>query len=54
MVSGGMKTNGFKELYIFQVGSVTIRRYVDNVLQPQVTLFMGAVGLEFLLMNGNA
>lgn len=54
MVWGGIMTNGRTELHIFQGGSVTARRYVDEVLEPQVRLFRGAVGPEFLLMDDNA
>lgn len=32
---GRNMTNGHSELHIFHVGSVTARRYVDKVLQPQ-------------------
>ncbi|GFW73443.1 transposable element Tcb1 transposase [Trichonephila clavipes] len=42
------------ELHIFKRGSVTAVRYRDEVLEPNVRLYAGAVGPTFVLIDDNA
>ncbi|GFV11550.1 transposable element Tc3 transposase [Trichonephila clavipes] len=46
--------DGFTDLYFFDMGSVTAQRYRDEVLEPYVRLFRGAVGPDFIFMDDNA
>ncbi|KFM59750.1 hypothetical protein X975_08065, partial [Stegodyphus mimosarum] len=48
---GGFMTNGCTQPHIFQGGSVTARKYVNEVLESQVRLFRGTVGPHVLLMK---
>ncbi|GBL87387.1 hypothetical protein AVEN_118335-1 [Araneus ventricosus] len=41
-------------LHVFERGTVTGVRYRDEILEPYVRLFRGAVGPEFILMDDNA
>ncbi|GFV99114.1 transposable element Tcb2 transposase [Trichonephila clavipes] len=45
---------GRTELHIFDRGSVIGDRYCEEVLLPHVRLFRGAIGPDFLFMDGNA
>lgn len=47
-------TNGLTELHIFYGDSVITRRYVEEVLKPQVRLLSGDVGPEIWLVDDNA
>ncbi|GBM64168.1 Transposable element Tcb2 transposase [Araneus ventricosus] len=40
-------------LHVFERGTVTGVRYRDEILEPYVYFFRGAVGPEFILMDGN-
>lgn len=51
---GGIVTNCHIELHIFQAGSVTIRKYVEEVLELYIKFFKGAFGQGFLSMDDNA
>ncbi|GFV76512.1 transposable element Tcb2 transposase [Trichonephila clavipes] len=42
------------DLPIFDAGSVNGTRYCNEILLPYVRLFRGAMGLQFLFMDGNA
>ncbi|GFT57560.1 transposable element Tcb2 transposase [Trichonephila clavipes] len=42
------------DLHIFDAGSVNGTRYCNEILLPYVRLFRGAMGLQFLFMDGNA
>ncbi|GFV81279.1 transposable element Tc3 transposase [Trichonephila clavipes] len=42
------------DLHFFDTGSVTAQRYRDEVLEPYVRLFQGAVGPDFIFMDDNA
>ncbi|GBM26092.1 hypothetical protein AVEN_12851-1 [Araneus ventricosus] len=46
--------DGRKPLHVFERGTVTDVRYRDDILEPYVRLFRGAVGPEFILMDDNA
>ncbi|GFX88469.1 transposable element Tcb2 transposase [Trichonephila clavipes] len=50
----GIMLNGRTELHIFDRGSVTGDRYCEEVLLPRVHLFRGAIGPDFIFMDGNA
>ena len=54
MVWAGIMLDGRTPLHVFDRGSVTGVRYRDEVLEPYVRLFRGAVGPEFILMDDNA
>lgn len=49
-----MMSNGRIELHIFKRAFVSARRYLNEVLKPQIRLFRAAVGPEVLLMAKNA
>ena len=42
------------DLNIFETGSVTGKRRTDEVLEPYVCLFCGAVSPDFIIMDDNA
>ncbi|GFU64618.1 transposable element Tcb2 transposase [Trichonephila clavipes] len=42
------------DLHIFDAGSVNGTRYCNEILLPYVRRFRGAMGLQFLFMDGNA
>ena len=46
--------DGRTDLHIFETGSVNSKRYRDEVLEPHVRLFRGAVGPDFIFMDDNA
>ncbi|GBO37254.1 hypothetical protein AVEN_127362-1, partial [Araneus ventricosus] len=46
--------DGRTPLHVFERGTVTGVRYRDEILEPYVCLFRGAVGPEFILMDDNA
>ncbi|GFV12944.1 transposable element Tcb2 transposase [Trichonephila clavipes] len=46
--------NGRTELHIFDRGSGTGDRYCEEVLLPNVRLFRGAIGPDFIFMDDNA
>ncbi|GBL89041.1 hypothetical protein AVEN_255186-1 [Araneus ventricosus] len=50
MVWAGM-LDGRTPLHVFERGTVTGARYRDEILEPHVRLFRGAVGPEFILMD---
>ncbi|GBM73843.1 hypothetical protein AVEN_100547-1 [Araneus ventricosus] len=45
--------DGRTPLHVFERGTVTGVRYRDEILEPCVRLFRGAVGPEFILMDDN-
>ncbi|GBN19312.1 hypothetical protein AVEN_216948-1 [Araneus ventricosus] len=51
---GGFMLDGRTPLHVFERGIVTGARYRDEILEPYVRLFRGAVGPEFILMDDNA
>lgn len=54
MVWAGIMMDGRTDLHFFDTGSVTGQRYRDEVLEPYVRLFRGAVGPNFIFMDDNA
>ncbi|GFW76153.1 transposable element Tcb2 transposase [Trichonephila clavipes] len=54
MVWAGMMMDGRTDLYFFDTGSVTAQRYRDEVFEPYVRLFRGAVGPAFIFIDDTA
>ena len=54
MVPGGISMEGRTDLYRLENGSLTAIRYRDEILEPMVRPYAGAVGPGFLLMHDNA
>ncbi|GBN48829.1 Transposable element Tc1 transposase [Araneus ventricosus] len=54
MVWAGIMLDGRTPLHVFERGTVTGVRYRDEILEPYVRLFRGAVLPEFILMEDNA
>lgn len=54
MVWAGIMLDGRTPLHVFDKGSLTAMRYREEILEPYVRLFRGAVGPGFLLMDDNA
>ncbi|GFT09830.1 transposable element Tcb1 transposase [Trichonephila clavipes] len=53
LVWGGIMLGSRTDLHIF-AGSVNGTRYCNEILLPYVSLFRGAMGLQFLFMDDNA
>ncbi|GFV94791.1 transposable element Tcb2 transposase [Trichonephila clavipes] len=54
MVWGGISIGGRTDLYIIRNGTLTGRRYADEILRPHVTLYVGGIKDSFLFQNDNA
>ncbi|GFY23185.1 transposable element Tcb2 transposase [Trichonephila clavipes] len=54
MVWAGMMMDSRTDLHFFDTGSVTAQKNRDEVLEPYVHLFRGAVGPEFIFLDDNA
>ncbi|GBM77396.1 hypothetical protein AVEN_213857-1 [Araneus ventricosus] len=54
MVWAGIMLDGRTPLHVFERGTVSGVRYRDEILEPYVRLFRGAVVPEFILMDDNA
>ncbi|GFV47625.1 transposable element Tcb2 transposase [Trichonephila clavipes] len=54
MVWAGIVINGRTRLHVIANGTMTVQRYIDEVLLPHVRLFRGAVGDKFVFMDDNA
>ncbi|GFX99230.1 transposable element Tcb2 transposase [Trichonephila clavipes] len=54
MVWAGIMINGRTRLHEVANGTMTVQRYIDEVLLPHVRLFRGAVGDKFVFMDDNA
>ena len=54
MVWAGISVDGRTDLYVIRNGALTGLRYRDEILDPIVRPFAGAVGLDFTLMDDNA
>ncbi|GFT54186.1 transposable element Tcb2 transposase, partial [Trichonephila clavipes] len=52
LVWGGIMLGSRTDLHIFDAGSVNETRYCNEILLPYVRLFRGAMGLQFLFMDG--
>ncbi|GFU16056.1 transposable element Tcb2 transposase [Trichonephila clavipes] len=53
LVYGGIFIDGRKDLYIIRDGSLTARRYRDEILRPIVVPYAAAIGDDFILMDDN-
>ncbi|GFX29508.1 transposable element Tcb2 transposase [Trichonephila clavipes] len=53
LVWGSIMLGSRRDLHIFDAGSVNGTRYCNEILLPYVRLFRGAMGLQFLFMDGN-
>ncbi|GFV85409.1 transposable element Tcb1 transposase [Trichonephila clavipes] len=53
LVYGGISIDGRKDLYIIRDGSLTARRYRDEILRPIVVPYAAAIGDDFILMDDN-
>ncbi|GFU63514.1 transposable element Tcb2 transposase [Trichonephila clavipes] len=54
MVWAGIMMDDRTDLHFFDTGSVTAQRCRDEVLEPYVRVFRGAVGPDFIFMDDNA
>ncbi|GFU91474.1 transposable element Tc3 transposase [Trichonephila clavipes] len=54
MVWAGIMMDGRTDLHFFDKGFVTAQRYRNEVLEPYVHLFQGAVVPDFIFMDDNA
>lgn len=54
MVWGGVSIDGRTDLYVIPGGSLTALRYRDEILEPIVRPFAGAIGETFRLVQDNA
>ncbi|GBN07856.1 Transposable element Tc1 transposase [Araneus ventricosus] len=54
MVWESIMLDGRTPLHVFERGTVTCVSYRDDILEPYVRLFRGAIGHEFILMDDNA
>jgi transposase len=54
MVWGGVCMDGRTDLYVLPGGTLTAQRYRDEILEPIVRPFAGAIGEGFILMQDNA
>nr|KAG5695939.1 hypothetical protein BaRGS_017520 [Batillaria attramentaria] len=54
MVWDGISVLGKTDLHVFWNGTLTAIRYRDEILDPVVRPYAGAIGPEFILMDDNA
>ncbi|GFW96640.1 transposable element Tcb2 transposase [Trichonephila clavipes] len=54
MVWGGISIGGRTDLHIIQNGTLTGRRYADEILRPHVIPYAGAIGYSFVFQDDNA
>ncbi|GFT46686.1 transposable element Tc1 transposase [Trichonephila clavipes] len=54
LVWGGIMLGSRTDLHIFDADSVNGTRYCNEIILPYVSLFRGAMGLQFLFMDDNA
>ena len=54
MVWAGIMQDTRTPLHVFNTGSVNAQRYRQEILEPYVRLFRGAVGPQFIFMDDNA
>ncbi|GFX28749.1 transposable element Tcb2 transposase [Trichonephila clavipes] len=53
LVYGGISIDGRTYLYIIRDGTLTVRRYRDEILRPIVVPYAAAIGDDFILMDDN-
>ncbi|GFS92522.1 transposable element Tcb2 transposase [Trichonephila clavipes] len=54
LVYGGISIDGRTDLYIIRDGTLTARRYRDEILRPIVVPYAAAIGYDFILMDDNS
>ena len=54
MVWQRMSLDGCTDLYVLQRGHINVQRYRDDLLEPIVRLYAGAVGENIIVMHDNA
>ena len=54
MVWRRMSLDGCMDLYVLQRGHINVQRYRDDLLEPIVRLYAGAVGENIIVMHDNA
>ncbi|GFX88061.1 transposable element Tcb2 transposase [Trichonephila clavipes] len=54
MVWGGISIGGRTDLHIIRNGTLTGRRYADEILRPHVIAYAGAIGDSFVFQDDNA
>lgn len=54
MVWGGISIGGRTDLHIIRNGTLTARRYADEILRPHVIPYAAAIGDSFVLQDDNA
>ncbi|GFY02258.1 transposable element Tcb2 transposase [Trichonephila clavipes] len=54
MVWGGISLGGRTDLHIIRNGTLTGRRYADEILLPHVIPYAGAIGDSFVFQDDNA
>ncbi|GBM71545.1 hypothetical protein AVEN_41670-1 [Araneus ventricosus] len=54
MVWAGISLGGHTDLHVFHGGTLTGVRYRDEILDPYVRPYAGAIGNDFILMDDNA
>ncbi|GFT89038.1 transposable element Tcb2 transposase [Trichonephila clavipes] len=54
MVWGGISIGGRTDLHIIRKGTLTGRRYADEILRPYVILYAVAIGDSFVFQDDNA
>ncbi|GFT32355.1 transposable element Tcb2 transposase [Trichonephila clavipes] len=53
LVHGGISIHGHTDLYIIRDGTLTARRYCDEILRHIVVPYAAAIGDNFILMDDN-
>ncbi|GFW51701.1 transposable element Tc1 transposase [Trichonephila clavipes] len=54
MIWGGISIGGRTDLHIIRNGTLTGRRYADEILRPHVIPYAGAIGDSFVFQDDNA
>ncbi|GBM76809.1 Transposable element Tcb2 transposase [Araneus ventricosus] len=54
MVWAGISLGSHTDLHVFHRGTLTGARYRDEILDPYVRPYAGAIGNDFILMDDNA
>ena len=54
MVWRRMSLDGCMDLCVLQRGHINVQRYRDDLLEPIVRLYAGAVGENIIVMHDNA
>ncbi|GFW29299.1 transposable element Tcb2 transposase [Trichonephila clavipes] len=54
MVWGGISIGGRTDMHTIRNGTLTCRRYADEILRPHFILYAGAIGDSFVFQDDNA